>query len=162
MFLFCCLSCWLSGKSTGTWYDELVSPLPLSFIYDKETCYRNTLVLTSKLEVSPYRLVASRLFSEGLNAFTSTITKSLSCVCSCIILLLMLSVFDRCFTSLCYTADGKCILAGGRSKFVCIYHVDQQVGTLIIQEFLLVNLWMGWKQEYIVKGTCQNRGQWLQ
>ena len=42
----------------------------------------------------------------------------------------MLSVFDRCFTSLCYTADGKCILAGGRSKFVCIYHVDQQVGTL--------------------------------
>ena len=34
------------------------------------------------------------------------------------------------FTSLCYTADGKCILAGGRSKFVCIYHVEQQVGTL--------------------------------
>lgn len=101
-------------------------------MYDKETCYRNTLVLTSKWEVSPYRLVASQLFSEGLNAFTSTITKSL--------LLLLLSVFDRCFTSLCYTADGKCILAGGRSKFVCIYHVDQQVGTLIIQEFLLVNL----------------------
>ena len=33
----------------------------------------------------------------------------------------------RCFTSLCYTADGKCVLAGGRSKFVCIYHVQQQV-----------------------------------
>lgn len=52
-----------------------------------------------------------------------------SCVCSYVTLFL-LSVYDRCFTSLCYTADGKCILAGGRSKFVCIYHVDQQVGTL--------------------------------
>jgi len=41
-----------------------------------------------------------------------------------------LPVYDRCFTSLCYTADGKCILAGGRSKFVCIYHVDQQVGAV--------------------------------
>lgn len=46
-------------------------------------------------------------------------------------LMFLLSVYCRCFTSLCYTADGKCILAGGRSKFVCIYHVDQQVGTLL-------------------------------
>ena len=32
-----------------------------------------------------------------------------------------------CFTSLCYTADGQCLLAGGRSKFVCIYNVPHQV-----------------------------------
>ncbi len=30
------------------------------------------------------------------------------------------------FTSLCYTADGGCILAGGRSKFICLYHVRYQ------------------------------------
>uniref|UniRef100_T2MD28 Periodic tryptophan protein 2 homolog n=1 Tax=Hydra vulgaris TaxID=6087 RepID=T2MD28_HYDVU len=33
----------------------------------------------------------------------------------------------RCFTSLCYSADGQCVLAGGRSKYVCIYHVEQQI-----------------------------------
>lgn len=34
---------------------------------------------------------------------------------------------SSCFTSLCYTADGQCILAGGRSKFVCIYNVAHQI-----------------------------------
>ncbi|XP_065337369.1 periodic tryptophan protein 2 homolog [Cloeon dipterum] len=31
----------------------------------------------------------------------------------------------KSFTSLCYTADGECILAGGQSKNVCIYHVRE-------------------------------------
>ena len=31
------------------------------------------------------------------------------------------------FTSLCYSADGRCLLAGGRSKFVCLYDVLHQV-----------------------------------
>lgn len=31
------------------------------------------------------------------------------------------------FTSVCYSADGTCVLAGGRSKFVCIYEVSQQI-----------------------------------
>ncbi|XP_059484543.1 periodic tryptophan protein 2 homolog [Neocloeon triangulifer] len=31
----------------------------------------------------------------------------------------------KAFTSLCYTADGECILAGGQSKNVCIYHVAE-------------------------------------
>lgn len=33
----------------------------------------------------------------------------------------------RCFSSLCYSADGCCILAGGKSKYVCLYNVGQQV-----------------------------------
>ncbi|XP_031564589.1 periodic tryptophan protein 2 homolog [Actinia tenebrosa] len=37
------------------------------------------------------------------------------------------SSFGKCFSSLCYSADGQCVLAGGRSKFVCIYHVEQQI-----------------------------------
>lgn len=31
----------------------------------------------------------------------------------------------RAFSKLCYSADGKCILAGGQSKNVCIYHVEE-------------------------------------
>jgi periodic tryptophan protein 2 len=34
---------------------------------------------------------------------------------------------SRYFTSVCYSADGSCILAGGNSKFVCIYEVSQQI-----------------------------------
>mmetsp|Transcript_19339 Transcript_19339/g.41638 ORF Transcript_19339/g.41638 Transcript_19339/m.41638 type:complete len:910 (+) Transcript_19339:58-2787(+) len=34
---------------------------------------------------------------------------------------------SRYFTSVCYTADGSCVIAGGNSKFVCIYEVSQQI-----------------------------------
>lgn len=33
----------------------------------------------------------------------------------------------RSFTCLCYSADGQSILAGGQSKFVCIYNVKEQM-----------------------------------
>ncbi|XP_041934789.1 PWP2 small subunit processome component [Alosa sapidissima] len=33
----------------------------------------------------------------------------------------------KSFTSLCYSADGESILAGGHSKFVCIYNIREQV-----------------------------------
>uniref|UniRef100_A0A8D8G919 Periodic tryptophan protein 2 homolog n=1 Tax=Culex pipiens TaxID=7175 RepID=A0A8D8G919_CULPI len=33
----------------------------------------------------------------------------------------------RAFTSICYSADGECIIAGGRSKYVCIYHVREAI-----------------------------------
>lgn len=34
---------------------------------------------------------------------------------------------SRYFTSVCYSADGSCILAGGNSKYVCIYEISQQI-----------------------------------
>ncbi|CAB9497819.1 Periodic tryptophan protein 2 homolog [Seminavis robusta] len=34
---------------------------------------------------------------------------------------------SRYFTSVCYSADGACVLAGGNSKYVCIYEVSQQM-----------------------------------
>lgn len=34
---------------------------------------------------------------------------------------------SRYFTSVCYSADGMCILAGGNSKYVCIYEISQQM-----------------------------------
>ncbi|KAF6164535.1 hypothetical protein GIB67_025361 [Kingdonia uniflora] len=33
----------------------------------------------------------------------------------------------KCFTSLCYSADGSYILAGGRSKYICMYDVADQI-----------------------------------
>uniref|UniRef100_A0A2K6LBC0 Periodic tryptophan protein 2 homolog n=1 Tax=Rhinopithecus bieti TaxID=61621 RepID=A0A2K6LBC0_RHIBE len=33
----------------------------------------------------------------------------------------------KAFTTLCYSADGQSILAGGMSRFVCIYHVREQI-----------------------------------
>ncbi|XP_069680364.1 periodic tryptophan protein 2 homolog [Periplaneta americana] len=35
------------------------------------------------------------------------------------------SLQGKAFTSLCYSADGSCILAGGQSKNVCIYNVRE-------------------------------------
>ena len=34
------------------------------------------------------------------------------------------SASNKTFTSLCYTADGACILAGGTSKWICLYDVE--------------------------------------
>ncbi|OAJ36787.1 hypothetical protein, variant [Batrachochytrium dendrobatidis JEL423] len=36
------------------------------------------------------------------------------------------SAFGKNFTSICFTADGSAIIAGGNSKYVCIYHVASQ------------------------------------
>ncbi|XP_030635954.1 PWP2 small subunit processome component [Chanos chanos] len=37
------------------------------------------------------------------------------------------SAKGKSFTSLCYSADGESILAGGQSKFVCIYSIKEQI-----------------------------------
>ena len=34
---------------------------------------------------------------------------------------------SKCFTSVCYSSDGSCLLAGGNTKYVCIYELGQQV-----------------------------------
>ncbi|XP_018103945.1 uncharacterized protein LOC734637 isoform X1 [Xenopus laevis] len=33
----------------------------------------------------------------------------------------------KAFTALCYTADGQALLAGGASRYVCLYHVREQI-----------------------------------
>jgi periodic tryptophan protein 2 len=38
------------------------------------------------------------------------------------------------FTSVCYSADGDYILAGGNSKFICIYHVKHKI---LVKKFAL-------------------------
>jgi len=44
------------------------------------------------------------------------------------------SARSKYFTSLTYTADGSCILAGGRSKYTCIYAVETGV---LVKKFQL-------------------------
>jgi periodic tryptophan protein 2 len=41
---------------------------------------------------------------------------------------------SKYFTSLAYTSDGTCVLAGGRSRFVCIYCVESSV---LVKKFQL-------------------------
>lgn len=37
------------------------------------------------------------------------------------------SAKGKSFSTLCYSADGQSLLAGGASKFVCIYHIQEQI-----------------------------------
>lgn len=36
------------------------------------------------------------------------------------------NTWGKCFSSLCYSADGRCLLAGGQTRYVCIYEVQQR------------------------------------
>jgi periodic tryptophan protein 2 len=42
------------------------------------------------------------------------------------------SMRSKYFTSIAYTPDGSCIIAGGRSKYICIYAIRQQ---LLVKKF---------------------------
>ncbi|EGC29042.1 hypothetical protein DICPUDRAFT_159422 [Dictyostelium purpureum] len=37
------------------------------------------------------------------------------------------STMGKAFTKIAFTPNGECLIAGGDSKYICIYHVDQQV-----------------------------------
>ncbi|KAJ8246716.1 hypothetical protein GJAV_G00254600 [Gymnothorax javanicus] len=53
----------------------------------------------------------------------------------------------KSFTSLCYSADGQCILAGGHSKFVCIYNIAEQI---LMKKFeISCNLSLDAMEEYL-------------
>ncbi|XP_012140709.1 periodic tryptophan protein 2 homolog isoform X2 [Megachile rotundata] len=44
------------------------------------------------------------------------------------------SLQGKAFTSLCYSADGTCILAGGQSKNICIYNVQE---CMLVKKFVV-------------------------
>lgn len=44
------------------------------------------------------------------------------------------SLQGKAFTTLCYTADGTCILAGGQSKNICIYNVQE---CMLVKKFVV-------------------------
>lgn len=41
---------------------------------------------------------------------------------------------NTAFTSVCYSSDGKCVLAGGNSRYVCIYEI---AGKLLLRRFVI-------------------------
>ncbi|PIK47368.1 putative periodic tryptophan protein 2-like isoform X2 [Apostichopus japonicus] len=57
------------------------------------------------------------------------------------------SATAKSFTTLCYSADGECILAAGRAQYVCIYHVKEQ---LLLKKFeITCNLSLDAMKEYL-------------
>ncbi|XP_069491780.1 periodic tryptophan protein 2 homolog isoform X2 [Ambystoma mexicanum] len=53
----------------------------------------------------------------------------------------------KSFNTLCYSADGQSLLAGGASKFVCIYHVEEQI---LVKKFeISCNLSLDSMEEYL-------------
>ena len=44
----------------------------------------------------------------------------------------VLSYLVVCYVSVCYSADGTCVLAGGESKWVCIYQVSRSPFTSLL------------------------------
>lgn len=62
----------------------------------------------------------------------------------------------KSFTTLCYSADGSCILAAGRSKHVCIYHIAEQ---LLIKKFeISCNMSLDAMQEFLSRQSMTDFG----
>jgi len=53
----------------------------------------------------------------------------------------------KAFTTVKYSADGSCVLAGGNSKYICLY--DAQSGTLLKKFTVSVNLSLDGTQEFL-------------
>jgi periodic tryptophan protein 2 len=53
----------------------------------------------------------------------------------------------KAFTTVKYSADGTCVLAGGNSKYICLY--DVQSGSLLKKFTVSVNLSLDGTQEYL-------------
>lgn len=53
----------------------------------------------------------------------------------------------KAFTSLAYSTDGSCVIAGGNSKYICLY--DVQSGVLVKKFVVSINLSMDGTQEFL-------------
>ncbi|KAG1823502.1 WD repeat protein [Suillus subaureus] len=65
---------------------------------------------------------------------------------------------DRAFTSLAYTADGSCVLAGGNSKYVCLYDVREGEGVLVKKFQISENLSLDGTQEFLDSRKVNDAG----
>lgn len=66
------------------------------------------------------------------------------------------SIETKYFTSITYSADGECILAGGKSRFVCIYHVRE--GLLLKKFEITQNLSLDGMSEFINRRNMTDFG----
>ncbi|RUP36516.1 hypothetical protein BC936DRAFT_138469 [Jimgerdemannia flammicorona] len=66
------------------------------------------------------------------------------------------SASGKSFNSLCYTADGSCVLGGGNSKYVCIYDVRTH---LLLRKFTISqNLSLDGTQEFLNSRNMTDAG----
>ena len=63
---------------------------------------------------------------------------------------------SKAFNSIAYSVDGTCILAGGRSKYICLY--DVQSGTLLKKFTVSVNLTLDGTQEFLNSKSLTEAG----
>ena len=63
---------------------------------------------------------------------------------------------SKAFDSIAYSVDGSCLVACGKSKFICLY--DVQSGTLIKKFTVSVNLTLDGTQEYLNSGNLSEAG----
>ncbi|KAL0062025.1 U3 snoRNP protein [Marasmius tenuissimus] len=59
------------------------------------------------------------------------------------------STSGKAFTSLTYTADGRCLLAGGNSKYVVLYDVREGEGVMVKKFQISENLSLDGTQEFL-------------
>lgn len=64
----------------------------------------------------------------------------------------------KAFTSLAYTADGSCVLAGGNSKYVCLYDVREGEGVLVKKFQISENLSLDGTQEFLDSRKVNDAG----
>lgn len=64
----------------------------------------------------------------------------------------------KTFTSLAYTADGSCLLAGGNSKYVCLYDVREGEGVLVKKFQISENLSLDGTQEFLDSRKVNDAG----
>ena len=55
----------------------------------------------------------------------------------------------KCFTTLCYSADGSYILAGGSSKYICMYDVADQVSVSASACYSDIKFFVTWRDASI-------------
>ncbi|KAI5887131.1 WD40 repeat-like protein [Schizophyllum commune H4-8] len=64
----------------------------------------------------------------------------------------------KAFTSLAYTADGRCILAGGNSKYVVLYDVREGGGTMVKKFQISQNLSLDGTEEFLDNRRVNSAG----
>ena len=63
---------------------------------------------------------------------------------------------SKAFNAISYSVDGSCVLAGGKSQYICLY--DVQSGTLLKKFTVSVNLNLDGTQEYLNSRTLTEAG----
>ncbi|TFK70173.1 WD40 repeat-like protein [Pluteus cervinus] len=68
------------------------------------------------------------------------------------------SASGKAFTSLTYTADGRCVLAGGNSKYVVLYDVREGEGVMIKKYQISQNLSLDGTEEFLDSRKINDAG----